>query len=277
MKKQRVKNMESGVKIILPKKSNYWIDTLGNRLFRIDKNGAILSDVTNLVKHWEPFDRIVRVGYPNGEKIVLDFSSHNSMPIFYNPEIGQLLYIYASDILCVNCEEEDESVEIQEKRISSDKQRKSRRWYVCYTEFIIDMLNKKICEVCPDDIDLTIDWSHLITDWPLFRKIIRDGHDQNEIIRLTYWSDGTPFVFYNPYIGSSIADCIPAGNVLKSNKLNKFNKLKKKYDVFDGSKRIASDLELDVAGCLVAGYTDHHFDWNVNMSIKQTDSDSSKR
>lgn len=45
----------------------------------------------------------------------------------------------------------------------------------------------------------------------------------------------------------------------------------KKYEVYDGSARLASDMDLDAAFCLVKGFVDTYFNQPLNISIKEMD------
>lgn len=43
----------------------------------------------------------------------------------------------------------------------------------------------------------------------------------------------------------------------------------KKYEVYDGSTKLASDMDLDVVFCLIKGYVDVYFNQPLNMTIKE--------
>lgn len=49
--------------------------------------------------------------------------------------------------------------------------------------------------------------------------------------------------------------------------------VEKKYEVYDGSTRLASDMNLDVAFCLIKGYVDTYFNQPLNISIKEMNPD----
>ena len=45
---------------------------------------------------------------------------------------------------------------------------------------------------------------------------------------------------------------------------------KKKFNVYDGTTRIASDMELDVALCLIKGYLETYSNDKIDIGIQQT-------
>lgn len=45
----------------------------------------------------------------------------------------------------------------------------------------------------------------------------------------------------------------------------------KKYEVYDGSSRLASDMDLDTAFCLIKGYIRTYFNQQVRITIKEMD------
>lgn len=45
----------------------------------------------------------------------------------------------------------------------------------------------------------------------------------------------------------------------------------KKYEVYEGSTKIASDMELDIALCLIKGYINTYFAQPTNLTIKRMD------
>lgn len=42
----------------------------------------------------------------------------------------------------------------------------------------------------------------------------------------------------------------------------------KKYEVYDGSTKLASDMDLDAAFCLIKGYVDTYFNQPLAITIK---------
>lgn len=48
----------------------------------------------------------------------------------------------------------------------------------------------------------------------------------------------------------------------------------KKYEVYDGSTRLASDMDLDVAFCLIKGYIDTYVNQLLNISIREMNTDT---
>ena len=43
----------------------------------------------------------------------------------------------------------------------------------------------------------------------------------------------------------------------------------KKYEVYDGTALLASDMDLDTAFCLIKGYVDTYFNQKLNITIKE--------
>lgn len=43
----------------------------------------------------------------------------------------------------------------------------------------------------------------------------------------------------------------------------------KRYEVYDGSTKLASDIDLDVAFCLIKGYVDTYFNQPLEITIKE--------
>lgn len=43
----------------------------------------------------------------------------------------------------------------------------------------------------------------------------------------------------------------------------------KKYEVYDGSTKLGSDMDLDVAFCLINGYVDTYFNQPLEITIKE--------
>lgn len=43
----------------------------------------------------------------------------------------------------------------------------------------------------------------------------------------------------------------------------------KKYEVYDGSTRLASYMDLDAAFCLIKGYVDTYFNQPLKITIKE--------
>lgn len=44
------------------------------------------------------------------------------------------------------------------------------------------------------------------------------------------------------------------------------------YDVFDGSTRLAGDVELDIALCLIRGYAEAHSNKGLSILIQESSS-----
>lgn len=45
----------------------------------------------------------------------------------------------------------------------------------------------------------------------------------------------------------------------------------KRYEVYDGSTRLASDMNLDAAFCLIKGYVDTYFNQPLEITIKEVE------
>lgn len=45
----------------------------------------------------------------------------------------------------------------------------------------------------------------------------------------------------------------------------------KKYEVYDGSTLLASDMDLDTAFCLIKGYSETYFNQALKITIKEMD------
>lgn len=43
----------------------------------------------------------------------------------------------------------------------------------------------------------------------------------------------------------------------------------KRYEVYDGSTKLASDMDLDAAFCLIKGYVDTYFNQPLEITIKE--------
>lgn len=43
----------------------------------------------------------------------------------------------------------------------------------------------------------------------------------------------------------------------------------KKYEVYDGATRLASDMNLDAVFCLIKGYVDTYFNQPLEITIKE--------
>ena len=43
----------------------------------------------------------------------------------------------------------------------------------------------------------------------------------------------------------------------------------KKYEVYDGSRKLASDMVLDAAFCLIKGYVDTYFNQPLEITIRE--------
>ena len=50
----------------------------------------------------------------------------------------------------------------------------------------------------------------------------------------------------------------------------------RKFDVLDGSTKIASGLDLDIVFCLIKGYADQYFNQPLKITIKEVDQNVSK-
>lgn len=47
--------------------------------------------------------------------------------------------------------------------------------------------------------------------------------------------------------------------------------IEKKYEVYDGSTQLASDMDLDTAFCLIKGYVETYFNQPLKITIKEMD------
>ena len=45
----------------------------------------------------------------------------------------------------------------------------------------------------------------------------------------------------------------------------------KRYEVYDESTRLASDMDLDAVFCLIKGYVDTYFNQPLEITIKETE------
>lgn len=45
----------------------------------------------------------------------------------------------------------------------------------------------------------------------------------------------------------------------------------KRYEVYDGSTRLASDMNLDAVFCLIKGYVDTYFNQPLEITIKEVE------
>lgn len=45
--------------------------------------------------------------------------------------------------------------------------------------------------------------------------------------------------------------------------------MNKKYEVYDGGVRIATDMDIDVAICLIKGYMEYHHDQTLTLTIQK--------
>ena len=43
----------------------------------------------------------------------------------------------------------------------------------------------------------------------------------------------------------------------------------KRYEVYDGSTKLASDMDLNAAFCLIKGYVDTYFNQSLEITIKE--------
>lgn len=105
--------------------------------------------------------------------------------------------------------------------------------------------------------------------WCLFEAIIRAGKENGEYLRLETSRSSGRLIFFNPKIGREYH--IDALSVI-SNKTLKKEEAKvseRRYEVYDGSTLLSTDMDLDTAFCLIQGYSERYFNQRLNLTIKE--------
>lgn len=85
-----------GVKFLFPGTS-FIIRWRDKKLWEITKHGKV--DWTDHVINWDPFLTIIRYGFEDQEKLVLDLGPDNQTLVFYNAAIGRLLCVCAETVI----------------------------------------------------------------------------------------------------------------------------------------------------------------------------------